>query len=119
MNNNLPEIKREGIFLKIKNWFKSLFSIQQISEKIIQEDVKELYEEPEKIDTHIFKGILQVESKDKIIALQRKLKEKQIEISELTDEELDEMIALYKVQIEEKKNKLRNYKAKFDSRKKS
>lgn len=114
MNNNLPEIRRKGIFFKIKNWFKSLFNIQQNAQEI-QEDENEIYKE---INNYDFKKNLQEKSNDSIIILQRNLKEKQIEISELTDEELDKMILLYKKQIEEKKNKLRIYKEKFDSRKK-
>lgn len=116
MNNNLPEIRKNGIFFKIKIWFKSLFNKQKNAEKIIEEDVEELHKE---INNYNFKKSLQEESNDKIIILQRKLKEKQIEISDLTDEELDKMISLYKKQIEEKKNKLKVYKAKFNSRKKS
>ena len=65
-----------------------------------------------------FRESLQVDSKDKILALQRKLKEKQIEISELTDEELDEMIELYKNQIKEKENKLKQYRNKMLKNKK-
>ena len=42
--------------------------------------------------------------------LKNSTKEKQIEISDLTDEELDEMIELYKKQIQYKKDKLKKYK---------
>lgn len=113
MNNNLPDIKREGIFTRIKNWFKSLFGIGEIAEEPVQEAIKEIDKEVEKIKKDTFRENLQVESKDKILSLQRKLKEKQIEISDLTDEELDEMIELYKGQIEEKKNKLKSYREKL------
>lgn len=118
MNTNLPEIKKEGIFTRIKNWFKSLFGIGEIVEEPVQEAIKEIDKEVEEIKKDTFKESLQIESKDRILALKRKLKEKQIEISDLTDEELDEMIELYKGQIEEKKNKLRNYRMKLVSSKK-
>ena len=42
MNNNLPEIKREGIFTKIKKWFKSLLGIGKIIEEPVQEAIKEI-----------------------------------------------------------------------------
>lgn len=59
-----------------------------------------------------------ITSKEKILSIQRKLKQKQIEISELTDKELSEMIELYKIQIENKKSKLKVYRDKFFRNKK-
>ena len=103
MNTNLPEIKKESVFGKIKNWFKKLFGAKEIIEEPVQEATKDINNSVEEIKKSNFKQSLQVESKDKILAFQRKLKEKQIEISELTDEELDEMIDLYKGQIKIKK----------------
>lgn len=105
MNNNLPKVRREGILTKIKNWFKNLFRENNIEENLISESIEE-------IKNSNFKDSIKVESKEKIIFLQRKIKEKQIEISDLTDEELDEMIKLYENQIKEKKNILRQYKNK-------
>lgn len=110
MNRNLPQIKKESIFLKLKNWFRKLFSIGEIIEEPVQEAIREIDSNVEKIKKSNFKEVLQVESKDKILALQRKLKAKQIEIADLTDEELDEMIELYKNQIKLKKEKLKKYK---------
>lgn len=109
MNNNLPEIRKEGIFLKIKKWFKSLFN----KEDIVEETINVIDKEIEGIKDTNFKENLQVESKNKILAIQRKLKEKQIEIADLTDKELDEMIELYKSQIEEKKSRLIQYRNKM------
>jgi len=106
MNNNLPEIKREGLFTKIKNWFKRVFN----KEEIVEEAITEINHNVEEFKKEDFKKSIQIESKDKILALHRKLKEKQIEIADLTDEELDEMIELYKKKIKEKKDKLRQYR---------
>lgn len=103
MNNNLPEIRREGIFTKIKNWFKNLFEKNNLEKDLIQESIEE-------IKNANFKDSIKVESKERILFLQRKIKEKQMEIADLTDEELDEMIELYVDQIKEKKNILRQYK---------
>lgn len=113
MNENLPMKRNESIFGKIKIWFIRLFK----KEKTVEEAIKEIDTSVEQIKSNNFKEDIKVESKDKILALQRKLKEKQIEISELTDEELDEMIELYKKQIEEKKNKLKQYRNKISSKK--
>ena len=109
MNNNLPEIRKEGVFLKIKKWFKRLFN----KEEIVEETINVIDKEIEGIKDTNFKENLQVESKNKILAIQRKLKEKQIEIADLTDKELDEMIELYKSQIEEKKSRLIQYRNKM------
>lgn len=114
MNNNLPEIKKESFFQKFKNWFKRLF----IKEEIIIEDpikdaINEISESIDDIKRNKFIDEIKVESKDEILSLQRKLKEKQIEIADLTDEQLDEMIELYKEQIQYKKDKLKKYKNKI------
>lgn len=110
MNSNLPDIRRESIFTKIKNWFKKIFSKEEV---IIEEVIEEINQTVDEIKNISFKDSIKVKSKDRILFLQRKIKEKQIEISDLTDEELDEMIELYKKQIEEKKNALKNYKEKL------
>lgn len=118
MNNNLPEIKKDGILVKFKNWFKRLFYKEDIIEEPIQETIKGINNNIEEIKKNDFKDSIQAESKDRILVLQRKLKEKQIEIADLTDEELDEMIVLYKSQIEEKKDKLKQYRNKMMKNKK-
>lgn len=110
MNNNLPEIKKEGIFTKIKNWFKKLFSKDEIIVEPIEEAIREINHNIDEINKEDFKKSLQIQSKDRILALHRKLKEKQIEIADLTDEELDELIELYKKKIKEKKDKIRKYR---------
>jgi len=118
MENNLPEVRKEGIFTKIKNWFKGLFSREKVIERPVQEDIKEINDSVEEIKNDSFKESIKAESKDRILFLQRQLKEKQIEISDLTDEELDEMIELYETQIEEKEKILKQYKDKLKNTKK-
>jgi low affinity Fe/Cu permease len=67
----------------------------------------------DEMNKEIFIQDIKIESKDNILMLQRKIKEKQIEISDLTDQELDEMIELYKNQIEDKKARLKQYRVKI------
>lgn len=110
MNNNLPEVRREGIFTKIKNWFKNLFRVKNIEENLIPESIEE-------IKNSNFKDSIKVESKEKILFLQRKIKEKQMEIADLAEEELDEMIKLYETQVEEKERILKQYKDKLKAKK--
>lgn len=113
MNKNLPQVIQEGFFTKIKNWFNKFFKKQKSIEYPIQKNFNELHNEIDEINNADFVQNIKVENKDNILLLQRKIKEKQIEISDLTDQELDEMIALYKGQIEEKKQKLKQYRTKI------
>lgn len=110
MNRNLPMIRKENIFTKMRNWIKRVFGRNNT---IIQDTIQEIDDNVEMMKRSDFVNQIKIESKDKILALQRKLKEKQIEISALTDEELDEMIELYKTQINTKKDELKQYKNKI------
>lgn len=113
MNETLPMKVNRNIFARIKIWFIKLFK----KEEPVQGAIKEINTSVEQLKNNNFKDDIKVASKDRILSIQRKLKEKQIEISELTDEELDEMIDLYKKQIEEKKNKLKQYRDKMINKK--
>lgn len=106
MNRNLPQVMQEGFFTKIKNWLKKIFGKHGSIEYPIPET---MYNEIDEIKKENFVRNIKIESMDKILMLQKKLKEKQIEISDLTDQELDEMIELYKSQITDKKIKLKQY----------
>lgn len=108
-NNNLPMIKKEGIFYKIKEWFKKTFKKEEVIEDIIIETEKNV----KVTEKTSFRDSIKFESNNVILALQKKLENKEIEISSLTDKELDEMIELYEKQIEEKNNILKQYKLKF------
>lgn len=113
MNENLPQVIQEGFFTKIKNWFNKFFRRQKSIEYSINEKLNELHNEIDEFSKANFVQNIKVENKDKILLLQKKIKEKQIEISDLTDQELDEIIEIYKVQIEEKKQKLKQYRTKI------
>lgn len=113
MNENLPKVIQEGFFTKIKNWVIKFFRKQKSIENPINENLNELHKEIDEFNKEDFVQNIKVENKDNILLLQRKIKEKQIEISDLTDQELDEMIELYKGQIEEKKQKLKQYRLKI------
>lgn len=115
MNENLPQVRQEGFFTKIKSWFYKFFRKQKSIEYSIQENLKAPHNEVDEFEQENFIQNIKVENKDNIIILQKKIKEKQIEISDLTDQELDEMIELYKGQIEEKELKLKQYRTKIRS----
>ena len=112
MSEFLPKIKKEGIFEKIKKWFKISFK-----GKIVEEEIKN--EKLTKFNMNEKSTNEYIKNNNKIFILQKRLKEGLIEISDLTDEELDEIIELYKKQVEEKKNKLRFYRNKIIKNKRS
>lgn len=112
MSNNLPMIRKKGIFYNIKEWFKKLFNKDETIEDPIEENNK-----TEDMNKSVFVDSIKVKSKDTILSLQRKLENKEIEISSLTDQELDEMIKIYEKQIEERQNKIKNYYNIIKSRK--
>lgn len=103
MNNKLPMIRKEGIFYRIKEWFKKLFHRDEILEQQVEEEKIEKVTVTERVS---FINSLKVESKGVIVALQRKLKNEDIKIEDLSDDELYEMIELYIKQIDEKTDKL-------------
>lgn len=113
MNRNLPQVIHEGFFTKIKNWFNNFFRKQKSIEYPIQESLNELHNKMDENSKENFVQDIKVENKDNILKLQRKIKENEIGISDLTDQELDEIIELYKGQIEEKKQKLKQYRIKI------
>ena len=113
MHENLPQAIEENFFTKIKKWFSKIFKKQERNEHSIKENIEEKNKKIGESNQVEFSQSIKVENKDNILLLQKKLKENQIEISDLTDEELDEIIELYKVQIEEKKQKLKQYRIKI------
>ena len=104
MNNNLPQKRQENLFIKIRRWFWDFFRKQKNTENSLEKNA-EIQE-----NKNNFIEKIKVENKDKIIILQRKIEEKSMKISELTDQELEQLIEFYKEQIEMKKEKLKQYR---------
>lgn len=105
-DNNLPEVKKENIFTKIINFFKGL-----TRKNVVQDNYKEeLIKENEISDKDKFIQQLKSTSGTNISNLQKDIIQEKIKIEDLSDKELDEMITLYKRQIEEKKLKLKKYR---------
>lgn len=57
-----------------------------------------------------FMESIKTEVNDELLNLQKKLKNKEIQISELTEEQKDKLIEIYNRQIQEKKQKLEKIK---------
>lgn len=110
MNNNLPQTVKDNIFTKIRKWFFKFIPNNK------QKNVVESESITKENNENTFKEKIQISD---AMALQRKLTERQMEIQELTDEELDEVIKLYEEQIEEQKATLKRYREIIYSNKRS
>ncbi len=101
-NKNLPEIKKENIFSKIRKIMMKLFKKDEskCEEKVIIAN---------KENTDNFKNSIKL-ADGHIFELQEKYKLNQLDVQTLSDEELEKLIDLYKKQIEEKKKELLKYK---------
>ena len=64
-------------------------------------------------NNNTFKSNLKIDKDLKIAKLEYKLKRKEITISDLSEEELNDMINFYKIKIEAKKNTLKSYRSYF------
>lgn len=65
------------------------------------------------ISKNNFSENIKAKNNDRIISLQLKLKENQIKIEDLTDEELNQMIELYEKNISDKKKRLKQLRNKI------
>lgn len=112
---NLPIIKKESLFEKIKNTIKRLFGIyEEVTERI------EVPEYQTVNNRNKFKEGIKFEEdleKKKLLEIQRKLEEGGMTVElateltkDLTNEEKNNLLELYKVQIKELEQSLQNYK---------
>lgn len=93
---------KNNIFYKIKNFFKNLFS------KKINTDESSDSLEINNINNNKKTFTEKLRFNTYLIELQKRLKQGEIRIKDLSDKEKDDMIELYQKQISEKKNKLKN-----------
>ena len=103
----------ESIFTKIKNFFKNLFGQQTI------ENTDNKVENQEKIKNSIFTENIKIEETEeqKLVRLQKLVREKRISEKDLSVEEREKLRKLYNSQIEDlrksilqKRNKIMNIK---------
>jgi len=107
---NLPEKRRTDIFYKIKMWF---FNLRKKNDNCVEcTEEKKTTIDPRK---NKFIEEIKCKTNDRLLYLQKELKSNKIKISELTDKELDDLIELYELQIKEKREILKGYKAKLDT----
>ena len=107
----LPTERKENFLDKIINFFKNIFGSknktpinqeEHHAENKIEIDAENYVPQYKTIDNveDSFTEGLKVEDKSYIIFLQQKLKNNEIRVEDLTDQELDDMIALYKSQLQ-------------------
>lgn len=115
---NLPIIKKTGFFEKIKNTIKRLFGVQQ--EETKQTEIQRVQED---VNKNNFREEIKFEEdleKKKLLEIQRKIEEGGMTIElatkltkDLTNEEKGNLLKLYKTQIDDLEESLKNYKKKI------
>lgn len=105
-NNSLIPVN-ESIFSKIKNFFKNLF-VQQTFENHELDTSKNIEQNEQEIKNSIFTENIKVEETEeqKLLRLQRLIREKRISESDLSVEEKDKLRKLYNSQIENLRNSI-------------
>lgn len=114
MKNNSLIVKEESIFSKIVGFFKRLFGKEEvvvapIVEEKISEEKKVSNREPD------FLSYIQIDKKEnpELMELQRKFEAKEILMSEMSNEQLIELTALYNRQTNELKREIENKKTRI------
>lgn len=123
-NNSLIPIN-ENIFSKIKNFFRNLFG-QQTIENYELDTSENIVENKQEVRNSIFAENIKVEETEeqKLLKLQRLIREKRISESDLSVEEKNKLRKLYNSQIEDlrksilqKRNKI--MKIKYEQKRKA
>lgn len=119
MSNHSLTPVNESIFTKIKNFFKNLFGQQTI------ENIDNIVENQEKTKNSIFTENIKIEETEeqKLVRLQKLVREKRISEKDLSVEEREKLRKLYNSQIEDlrksilqKRNKI--MKIKYEQKRK-
>ena len=109
---NLIEKKEKiGIFGKIKNFFKNLFSKKQeevVEEEVVSKDVNDDFRETIKMTE---------DEETKLLDLQSRYRRGEIGENDLTEEQIDALCDLYDKQIEELKKSIKIKEEKIAERK--
>lgn len=106
---SLKVINEGSIFYKIKSFFKRLFYCKsQISSKFEYNNTVLVSDKKE-----VFNELLKINIDTSLIDLQTQLKQGKIKMDDLSNEETDRLIKLYKQQINEKKVRLKEIKSKI------
>lgn len=108
----MQEINEKSFIYRIKSFFRKLF----FKEKAIEQPIEQIQSIVEEYNTNTkseFIKDIKVETNDKLISIQKKLENGEMEISELDDDQKDKLIELYNKQIAMKKEKLTTIKQKI------
>ena len=126
MSNHSLIPVNESIFTKIKNFFKNLFGQQIIEDYKIENTGNNTVDNQKEIKNSIFAENIKVEESEeqKLVRLQKLIREKRISENDLSVEEREKLRKLYNSQIEnlrksilQKRNKI--MKLKYEQKKKA
>lgn len=110
---NLIEKNEKGIFSKIKNFFKNLFT-KKDSQMIDNEDSKE--NTTQQKDNNEFKDYIKMtqDEETKLLDIQARYRRGEIGQNDLTDEQIDALCNLYDKQIADLKKAIENTKKQIE-----
>lgn len=110
---NLIEKNEKGIFSKIKNFFKNLFS-KKDNQKLANEDSKE--NTTQQKDNNDFKNYIKMtqDEETKLLDIQARYRRGEIGQNDLTDEQIDALCNLYDKQIADLKKAIENTKKQIE-----
>lgn len=120
MEDKYLEVRKENIFSKISNFFKNIFKKKVNVELHQQVEVTEEKENTEKVEVNSKEN-----EEDRLLKLQNQFESNIIDISAISDEDLEALYSLYQKQNDELrkiladklnqleiiKNRIQNYKA--------
>lgn len=114
MKNNSLIVKEESIFSKIVGFFKRLFGKEEV---VVAPIVEQKISEEKKVSNREsdFLSYIQIDKKEnpELMELQRKFEAKEILMSEMSNEQLIELTALYNRQTNELKREIENKKTRI------
>lgn len=104
MSNNSLIPVNESIFTKIKNFFKNLFGQQTIENY----EIENIVENQQEVKNSIFAESIKVEETEeqKLLRLQRLIRERRISENDISVEERQKLRNLYNMQINNLKNSI-------------
>lgn len=112
-NKNKLQVIKKGFFSKLKSFIFNLFSKKNIEQT--QVECSDNQENIEKFRENLSRDVIKRKDKDTTMALQKGLQLKNLQIQDLSDKQLNDIILLYKLQIKEKKERLKKYRKQINN----
>lgn len=120
--NKSLQVRKENIFTKFLNFFKNLFKTKKQELGYIQQDIILEKERVQNIVTpevkRDFKSEIKIgQENNELLYLQKKFENNEVTISSMSNEQIRDLIILYKEQVRNLKAKINEKKSELNTRK--